>query len=162
MASSASSAPAPATSTMSILVVDACAAVIAVVRAVLRQLGFEDVEEATDGTAALERLKERHYDLVISDWSMEPMSGYALLRHVRSDETLQAMPFIMMTTPTQAEKLIHAKQAGVNNCILKPFSATALRAKLTAIFDLERVGSGPIAALRRMPAAEPEHFIVEV
>ena len=117
---------------------------------------------AADGTAALERLTERHYDLVISDWSMEPMSGYALLRRVRADERLRMTPFIMMTTPSQAEKLLHAKQAGVSNCILKPFSAAALRAKLTTIFDLDRVGSGPIANLRRMPVAEPEHFIVEV
>lgn len=120
----------------SILVVDDCEAVVAVVRMVLRQLGFEDVAEASDGEAALARLRERPVDLVISDWSMPRMSGFDLLRAVRSDERLKAIPFVMMTTPAQAEKFLWAKEAGADNCILKPFTPRALHAKLTAICSL--------------------------
>ncbi|MER2265303.1 response regulator [Methylobacterium oxalidis] len=116
-----------------VLVVDDSFAVLTIVRSVLQQLGFEDIDEARDGSEALELLRERHYSLVISDWNMEPMSGYDLLRQVRADERLRTMPFIMMTIDTDPEKMIAAKRAGVNTCLIKPFNAAVLREKITSV-----------------------------
>ncbi|TXN21822.1 response regulator [Methylobacterium sp. WL9] len=127
---------------MPVLVVDDVPAVVAVVRAVLGQIGFPDVDEAADGTAALAAMTERRYGLVISDWNMSPMTGYELLRRVRADESLRETPFVMMTTPTQAENFVRARQAGVNRCLLKPFSPAALR---TAIEGLCGTASSPRA-----------------
>ncbi|MGH1571013.1 response regulator [Methylobacterium sp. P31] len=116
-----------------VLVVDDSLAVLTIVRSVLQQLGFERIDEARDGSEALKRLRERHYGLVISDWNMEPMTGYALLRHIRSDERLRATPFIMMTIDTDPERMVAAKRAGVDTCLIKPFSVAALREKITSI-----------------------------
>lgn len=119
---------------MPILVVDDYKTMIRIIRNLLKQLGFNDVDEATDGTEALQKLHSRHYGLVISDWNMEPMTGYELLRHVRSDEKLRGTPFIMVTAESKTENVIAAKKAGVNNYIVKPFNAATLKSKIDAVF----------------------------
>jgi len=121
---------------MPILVVDDYKTMIRIIRNLLKQLGFEDVEEATDGTEALAKLKERKYGLVISDWNMVPMTGYDLLKSVRADEALQALPFIMVTAESKTENVIAAKKAGVNNYIVKPFNAQTLKGKIDTVFQV--------------------------
>ncbi len=118
---------------MPILVVDDYQTMVRIIRNLLKQLGFEDVDEAADGTAALGKLKQKRYGLVISDWNMAPMTGYELLRSVRSDEALRAMPFIMVTAESKTENVIAAKKAGVNNYIVKPFNAQTLKSKIEAV-----------------------------
>jgi two-component system chemotaxis response regulator CheY len=119
---------------MPILVVDDYNTMIRIICNLLRQLGFNDVDNATDGDSALAKLRERRYGLVISDWNMEPMSGYDLLREVRSDPQLGKTPFIMITAESKTENVIAAKQAGVSNYIVKPFNAETLRHKIAAVF----------------------------
>ena len=121
---------------MPILVVDDYKTMIRIIRNLLKQLGFEDVDEATDGTEALAKLKERKYGLVISDWNMVPMTGYDLLKSVRADEALQALPFIMVTAESKTENVIAAKKAGVNNYIVKPFNAQTLKGKIDKVFQV--------------------------
>lgn len=118
---------------ISILVVDDYQTMIRIIKNLLKQLGFEDVDDASDGTAALGKLKQKKYGLVISDWNMEPMTGYELLRHVRADDGLRATPFIMVTAESKTENVIAAKKAGVNNYIVKPFNAQTLKAKIEAV-----------------------------
>ncbi|MBX9620111.1 response regulator [Candidatus Raskinella chloraquaticus] len=120
--------------TMSVLVVDDYKTMIRIIRNLLKQIGFEDVDEASDGTEALSKMKERKYGLVISDWNMEPMTGYELLKEVRSDATLNRTPFIMVTAESKTENVIAAKKAGVNNYIVKPFNAQTLKGKIEAVF----------------------------
>ncbi len=119
---------------MPILVVDDYTTMIRIIRNLLRQLGFEDVDEATDGSAALHKMRLRRYGLVISDWNMEPMTGYDLLKQVRADPRLNATPFIMVTAESKTANVIAAKQAGVNNYIVKPFNAETLKNKIEAVF----------------------------
>jgi len=119
---------------MPILVVDDYNTMIRIIRNLLRQLGFQDIDEATDGTAALAKMRGRRYALVISDWNMEPMTGYELLKRVRADDDLYATPFIMVTAESKTENVIAAKQAGVNNYIVKPFNAETLRNKIEMVF----------------------------
>jgi two-component system chemotaxis response regulator CheY len=104
----------------------------------LRQFGFKNIDEATDGTKALEKMKEKKYDLVLSDWNMEPMTGYELLQQVRASDKLKATPFIMVTAESKTENVIAAKKAGVNNYIVKPFNAETLKGKLVNALDNER------------------------
>jgi two-component system chemotaxis response regulator CheY len=117
-----------------VLVVDDYKTMIRIIRNLLKQLGFEDVDEASDGTEALGKMKERRYGLVISDWNMEPMTGYELLKQVRSDSSLAKTPFIMVTAESKTENVIAAKKAGVNNYIVKPFNAPTLKSKIEAVF----------------------------
>ena len=117
-----------------VLVVDDYKTMIRIIRNLLKQLGFEDVDEAADGTDALGKMKERRYGLVISDWNMEPMTGYELLKQVRSDSSLSKTPFIMVTAESKTENVIAAKKAGVNNYIVKPFNAPTLKSKIEAVF----------------------------
>ncbi|HWK87703.1 MAG TPA: response regulator [Xanthobacteraceae bacterium] len=121
---------------MPILVVDDYKTMIRIIRNLLKQLGFEDVDEAADGTEALSKMRERKYGLVISDWNMEPMTGYELLKEVRSDTTLARTPFIMVTAESKTENVIAAKKAGVNNYIVKPFNAQTLKSKIDAVFSV--------------------------
>ena len=116
-----------------ILVVDDYQTMIRIIRNLLKQLGFTDVDEAMDGTGALEKLKERSYGLVISDWNMEPMTGYELLQHVRANDVLKGMPFIMVTAESKTENVIAAKKAGASNYIVKPFNAQTLKNKIEAV-----------------------------
>ncbi len=117
-----------------VLVVDDYKTMIRIIRNLLKQLGFEDVDEAADGTEALGKMKERRYGLVISDWNMEPMTGYELLKQVRSDSSLSKTPFIIVTAESKTENVIAAKKAGVNNYIVKPFNAPTLKSKIEAVF----------------------------
>ena len=117
-----------------VLVVDDYQTMIRILRNLLKQIGFKDVDDASDGTAALAKLKEKKYGLVISDWNMEPMTGYELLKHVRSDPRLSATPFIMVTAESKTENVVAAKQAGANNYIIKPFNAETLKHKIEAVF----------------------------
>jgi len=119
---------------MPILVVDDYNTMIRIIRNLLRQLGFEDVDDAPDGSIALSKMHIKQYGLVISDWNMEPMTGYDLLRQVRADPVLSSTPFIMVTAESKTENVIAAKQAGVNNYIVKPFNADTLKTKIEAVF----------------------------
>ena len=118
---------------MPILVVDDYQTMVRIIRNLLKQLGFEDVDDASDGTAALAKLKQKKYGLVISDWNMEPMTGLQLLREVRADSKLASVPFIMITAESKTENVVAAKEAGVNNYIVKPFNAATLKTKLTSV-----------------------------
>ncbi|MGL4322678.1 MAG: response regulator [Beijerinckiaceae bacterium] len=117
---------------MSILIVDDYQTMIRIIRNLLKQLGFEDVDDASDGATALEKMKQKQYGLVISDWNMEPMTGYELLRQVRSNFEMRDTPFIMVTAESKTENVIAAKKAGVNNYIVKPFNAATLKLKIEA------------------------------
>ena len=119
---------------MPVLVVDDYKTMIRIIRNLLKQLGFSDIDDAADGKEALEKMQQKQYGLVISDWNMEPMTGYELLKEVRSDENLMKTPFIMVTAESKTENVIAAKKAGVNNYIVKPFNAATLSAKINAVF----------------------------
>lgn len=120
-----------------VLVVDDYRTMIRVIRSLLKQIGFDDIDEATDGSAALALMKEKSYDLIISDWNMEPMSGIEFLRAVRtSGAASQNTPFIMVTAESRVENIIVARKAGVSNYIVKPFSAETLKAKIEAVMPL--------------------------
>tara|TARA_R110002072_G_scaffold8288_1_gene42999 strand:+ start:407 stop:793 length:387 start_codon:yes stop_codon:yes gene_type:complete len=118
---------------MPILIVDDYKTMLRIIRNLLKQLGFNVVDEAADGSAALTKMRTKKYGLVISDWNMEPMTGYQLLKEVRADDTLKATPFIMITAESKTDNVIAAKQAGVNNYIVKPFNAATLKSKITAV-----------------------------
>ena len=119
---------------MPVLVVDDYNTMIRIIRNLLKQLGFEDVDDASDGSAALIKMRDKKYGLVISDWNMEPMTGYELLKEVRADPGLTKTPFIMVTAESKTENVIAAKKAGVNNYIVKPFNAQTLKTKIEAVF----------------------------
>jgi two-component system, chemotaxis family, chemotaxis protein CheY len=119
--------------TMPILIVDDYKTMLRIIRNLLKQLGFENVEEATDGSQALQMLRDGEFKLVISDWNMEPMTGIELLREVRADEKMKKMPFIMVTAESKTENVVIAKQAGVSNYIVKPFNAATLKSKLIGV-----------------------------
>jgi two-component system, chemotaxis family, chemotaxis protein CheY len=119
---------------MSILVVDDYNTMIRIIRNLLKQLGFENIDDASDGSAALNKMRGKKYGLVISDWNMEPMTGYDLLKEVRADPNLATTPFIMITAESKTENVIAAKKAGVNNYIVKPFNAATLKIKIEAVF----------------------------
>lgn len=116
-----------------ILIVDDYKTMLRIIRNLLRQIGFEVVDEACDGVDALGKLHDHAFRLVISDWYMEPMDGLALLREVRADARLRSLPFIMITAEGNSENVVAAKRAGVNDYIVKPFNAETLRTKLTAV-----------------------------
>lgn len=118
---------------MHILIVDDYKTMLRIVRNLLKQIGFDNVEEAYDGQMALAKLQERKYGLVISDWNMEPMSGFELLKQVRASDALKETPFIMVTAESKTENVVAAKQAGVNNYIVKPFNADTLKQKLASV-----------------------------
>ena len=118
---------------MPILIVDDYKTMLRIIRNLLKQLDFHNVDEALDGGAALEKLREKKYDLVISDWNMEPMTGIQLLKEVRSDKELRKMPFIMITAESKTENVVIAKEAGVSNYIVKPFNAATLKSKLVGV-----------------------------
>ena len=118
---------------MHILIVDDYKTMLRIVRNLLNQLGFNNVDEATDGSTALQKLRERSFGLVISDWNMEPMTGLQLLKEVRADARLKGMPFIMITAESKTENVIEAKKAGVNNYIVKPFNADTLKKKIESV-----------------------------
>jgi two-component system chemotaxis response regulator CheY len=118
---------------MPILIVDDYKTMLRIIRNLLKQLGFNNVDEAIDGSSALTKLREKDCALVISDWNMEPMSGLQLLKEVRADVKLKELPFIMITAESKSENVIAAKEAGVSNYIVKPFNAATLKGKLTTV-----------------------------
>jgi two-component system, chemotaxis family, chemotaxis protein CheY len=122
-----------------ILIVDDSGAVRSVVRKLLTQLGFKNIDEASDGEAALTKLSEKQFGLVISDWYMEPMSGQILLERVRANKQFANVPFIMMTADSTIDKIVQAKNAGVTCFIKKPFRADELQAKILQTSTTHRV-----------------------
>ena len=116
-----------------VLIVDDYKTMLRIIRNLLKQLEFDNVEEATDGQEALAKLRAGSFGLVISDWNMQPMTGIELLREVRADAGLKATPFIMITAESKTENVIAAKVAGVSNYIVKPFNAETLKAKIASV-----------------------------
>ena len=126
-------ATAPGRTQVKILVVDDYATMRHILRNLLSTIGMTEVEEASDGGEALSKLRAGKFDLVISDWNMEPVTGLDLLRQVRSDQALARLPFLMVTAESKTENVIAAKQAGVSNYIVKPFNAETLKTKIAAV-----------------------------
>lgn len=118
---------------MNVLIVDDYKTMLRIINSLLRTIGFVNVDEATDGTMALDMFQKKNYGLVISDWNMEPMSGLELLKKVRALNDNKDVPFIMVTAESKTENVVAAKQAGVNNYIVKPFNAETLKSKLSAV-----------------------------
>ncbi len=118
---------------MNILVVDDYATMRRIIKNLLNQLGFTNIEQAADGAQALQILRSTQIGLVVSDWNMEPMTGLQLLKEVRADAKLKDLPFIMVTAESKTENIIAAKQAGVNNYIVKPFNAETLKKKIETV-----------------------------
>jgi two-component system chemotaxis response regulator CheY len=116
-----------------VLIVDDQKTMLRIIRSLLNQIGFMNVEEALDGTKALELMKTNKYGLILSDWNMEVMSGLDFLKHVRAMEGGKDIPFIMITAESKTENVIAAKQAGVNNYIIKPFNADTLKTKIESV-----------------------------
>ena len=121
---------------MRILIVDDYTTMLRILRNLLRQLDMVNVDEAQNGEEALFMLRKETFDLVISDWNMQPMTGIDLLRQVRADAKLRRIPFIMVTAESKTENVIVAKQAGVSNYIVKPFNAETLRMKIESVFKV--------------------------
>lgn len=119
-------------SAINVLIVDDYKTMLRVIRNLLAQIGFKNVDEATDGQMALDMMKSKNYNLIISDWNMEPMTGLDLLKNVRQNMSSN-VPFIMVTAESKTENVIIAKQAGVNNYIVKPFSAETLKGKISSV-----------------------------
>ena len=113
-----------------ILIVDDYRTMLRIVGGLLKQIGVVEVEEAGDGAAALARLKERSFDLVIAEWNMQPMTGLELLNRVRADQELEELPFIMITAVSRIASAIAAKEAGASDYILKPFDIGTLKTKI--------------------------------
>jgi two-component system chemotaxis response regulator CheY len=118
---------------MNVLIVDDYKTMLRIIRNLLKQIDFNNVEEATDGGEALAKLRAGNFGLVISDWNMQPMSGLELLQEVRQDSRLKSLPFIMITAESKTENVVAAKQAGVSNYIVKPFNAETLRDKIEKV-----------------------------
>jgi two-component system chemotaxis response regulator CheY len=118
---------------MNVLIVDDYKTMLRIIRNLLKQIEFNNVDEASDGAEALSKLRCGNYGLVISDWNMAPMTGLELLQEVRQDTRLKALPFIMITAESKSENVVAAKQAGVSNYIVKPFNAETLRDKIEKV-----------------------------
>ncbi len=119
---------------MSVLVVDDYATMIRIIRRLLKDIGFTDIDAASSGLDALNMMKEKKYGLVICDWNMEGMSGLDLLKVVRSDPSLATTPFIMITVEQKTEGANMAKKAGANNFIVKPFNVATFKKKIGDVF----------------------------
>ena len=128
---------------MNVLIVDDYKTMLRIIRNLLKQIEFNNVEEASDGAEALNKLRSGNFGLVISDWNMAPMTGLQLLQEVRADNRLKATPFIMITAESKTENVIAARKAGVNNYIVKPFNAQTLKAKIESVFAYN--GERPLA-----------------
>lgn len=118
---------------MPILIIDDYKTMLRIVRNLLLQLGFKNVDEALNGEQAWQMIQEKEYKLILSDWNMEPMDGLQLLKTVRASEQHKKLPFIMVTAETKAQNILLAKKEGVNNYIVKPFNAATLKAKMQAV-----------------------------
>ncbi len=120
---------------MKFLVVDDFSTMRRIVRNLLKELGFSNVQEAEDGVQALNMLRKDKYDFVVSDWNMPNMTGIDLLRNIRGDAELKHLPVLMVTAEAKKENIIEAAQAGASGYIVKPFTATTLDEKLQKIFS---------------------------
>jgi two-component system chemotaxis response regulator CheY len=118
---------------VTVLVVDDYSTMRRIIKNLLNQIGFQNVEEADNGATAYDKLRAQKFGLVVSDWNMEPMTGLELLKLVRADSALKSLPFIMVTAESKTENVIAAKQAGVSNYIVKPFNAETLKAKIASV-----------------------------
>jgi two-component system chemotaxis response regulator CheY len=123
----------PMDKNINVLIVDDYKTMLRIIRNLLKQLEFDNVEEATDGAEALQKLRAGNFGLVISDWNMAPMTGLDLLKEVRADARLKDLPFIMITAESKTENVVAAKQAGVSNYIVKPFNAETLKEKIEKV-----------------------------
>ena len=119
---------------MRFLVVDDFSTMRRIVRGLLKELGFLDVDEAEDGVIALAKLKSTPFDFVVSDWNMPNMTGIELLRAIRSDPALAHLPVLMVTAEAKKENIIEAAKSGANGYVIKPFTAATLDEKLNKIF----------------------------
>jgi two-component system chemotaxis response regulator CheY len=120
---------------MKILVVDDFSTMRRIVKNLLKQLGFENIDEAEDGAQAYSKLKDGGYGFVVTDWNMPNMDGLDLLKKVRNDPEIKDTPMLMVTAEAEKEKVITAIQAGVNNYIVKPFTGEVLKEKMDKIFE---------------------------
>ena len=118
---------------INVLIVDDYRTMLRIIRNLLKQLEFNNVDEAVDGQEALAKLRAGNFGLVISDLNMVPMTGLDLLKEVRADQRLKDMPFVIITAESKTENVVAAKQAGVSNYILKPFNAETLREKIEKV-----------------------------
>ena len=120
---------------MKFLIVDDFSTMRRIVRNLLKELGFVNVDEAEDGAVALQKLKAGGFDFVISDWNMPNMDGLALLQSIRADDSLKNLPVLMVTAEAKKENIVAAAQAGANGYVVKPFTAATLDEKLNKIFQ---------------------------
>ena len=120
---------------LKILVVDDFATMRRIIRNLLKELGFDNVDEAEDGVSALAKLHSAPFDFVVSDWSMPNMNGIDLLRAIRADERLHHLPVLMVTAEAKKENIVAAAQAGASGYVVKPFTAATLDEKLTGILQ---------------------------
>lgn len=120
---------------MKILVVDDFSTMRRIVKNLLRQIGYSDIEEAEDGEQAYSKLKNGGFSFVVSDWNMPNMDGLELLKKVRSDPELKDLPILMVTAEAEKDKVVTAIQAGVNNYIVKPFTGEVLKEKMDKILE---------------------------
>ncbi|ABG41535.1 MULTISPECIES: chemotaxis response regulator CheY [Paraglaciecola] len=123
---------------MKILVVDDFSTMRRIIKNLLKDLGFTNIQEADDGSTALPMLQQGDFDFVVTDWNMPGMQGIDLLRAIRADENLKHTPVLMVTAEAKKEQIVAAAQAGVNGYVIKPFTAATLKEKLAKIF--ERLG----------------------
>ena len=117
---------------MPILVVDDYQTMVRIMRNLLKQIGYENVDDASNGAAALDLVRMKRYGLIISDWNMEPMTGLELLNNVRGNPESAAIPFIMVTAESKTDNVLAARKAGVTSYIVKPFNAQMLKVKIDA------------------------------
>ncbi|AVJ57271.1 chemotaxis protein CheY [Idiomarina sp. OT37-5b] len=120
---------------MKILVVDDFSTMRRIIKNLLRDLGFTNIQEADDGNTALPMLQQGDFDFVVTDWNMPGMQGIDLLKEIRKDDKLSHLPVLMVTAEAKREQIIQAAQAGVNGYIVKPFTAATLKEKLDKIFE---------------------------
>ena len=125
----------PDRTSLKFLVVDDFSTMRRIVRNLLKELGFTNVEEAEDGAAALSKLRQGGFEVVVSDWNMPNMDGLSLLQTMRADAALKSLPFLMITADAKKENIAAAVQAGASSCIAKPFTAATLQEKLDKIFE---------------------------
>jgi two-component system, chemotaxis family, chemotaxis protein CheY len=118
---------------MPVLVVDDSRTMARLARNLLMLIGFTEVDSVFDGVTALARLRERRYGLVLCDWNMQPVTGYMLLKEIRSDPDLGRVPVIMMTAETALTNVMAAKEAGANGYIVKPFNGATLKDKVVSV-----------------------------
>ncbi|MDE2361275.1 MAG: response regulator [Hyphomicrobiales bacterium] len=119
---------------MPILVIDDYQTMVRIICNLLKQIGYENVDQASNGSQAFEMIKAKKYGLIISDWNMQPTTGFELLQKLRADPDHAATPFIMVTAESKTDNVIAARKAGVSSYIVKPFNAATLKAKIDAVF----------------------------